>query len=52
MKRRSKGDSWGERHVGVSSVWVEVGVNIVKVGIIGIVGVKIRVLVVVGIVGM
>lgn len=52
MEGRSKGDSGGEWHVGVGRVGVEVNMSIVKVGVIGIVGVKVGVLEIVGVIGM
>lgn len=50
MKRRSIGDSRRQRDVGVGRAWVKIRMSIVKVGIIGMVGVKILVLVIVRII--
>lgn len=50
MEGRSKGDSGRKRHVGVVGAGVIIWMNIVKVWIIGIVGVKIVMLVIVRII--
>lgn len=36
MKGRGKSDSWGEWHVGIRRVGVEVNVSVVQVGIVGV----------------
>lgn len=52
MEGRSKSGSGGEWHVRVSRVGVEIKMSVIKIGIIGIAGVKIGVLEVVGVIGM
>lgn len=36
MEGRGKGDSWGEWHVGIRRVGVEVKVSVVIVGVVGV----------------
>lgn len=52
MERRGKGSSGGEWHVAVGRIGVEVRVNIVIVGVIGVVGIKTGVLEIVGVIWM
>ena len=49
MERRSKDGGGGKRQIGIGSVGVEVSMNVVKVGVVGI---KVGVLEVVGVIGM